>query len=107
MKSANNPPGPPTRTVKLLFDFVSFDTKSRSFFTSSGMVSKSLNDPSERFTIMVMVFSEGDSNSSFASGKLNTEIMFLIGISLDNFIFSSNFFRICLSLSVNFCLFFV
>ena len=68
MKSANYPPGPPTRTVKLLFDFVSFDTKSLSFFTSTGMVSKSLNDSSERFTIMVMVFSEGDSNSSFASG---------------------------------------
>ena len=48
-----------------------------------------------------------DKNAALASGKLNTEIMFLIGISLDNFIFSSNFFRICLSLSENFCIFFV
>ena len=74
MKSANNPPGPPTRTVKLLFDFVSFDTKSLSFFTSTGMVSKSLNDSSERFTIMVMVFSEGDSRHLWnrgVSGKDN------------------------------------
>ena len=64
IRSANNPPGPPTRTSKLSTPLSSFCTICLNFLISPGYSSS--KGGIVKFNIIVIVFSEGETNSDFA-----------------------------------------
>ena len=91
--------------MRLLFSETLLFTIDLNFFISPGYSSS--KGAVLRLTIIVIVFSDGETNSFLACGKLKTDTMFFISTISVARISDSISDNILISISLNFALFFV